>query len=1151
MASAAHKDIIREIKNSRNRFLAIMVLSALAVAFLCGLKVTAPDMKGTGDDYLDDRRLMDIQVMSTLGITEKDVEALASREEIDYAVGAYVMDAWAGDSVAKVYSITEEVNKLILMEGRLPVVSRECVVDEKILAKLDLSIGDTLPIVPSEDNRDSLIYDDFRIVGTVRSPYYISVERGSSSIGSGSVQGYVYLKENAFNMDCYTIAYLKAKGAEELTAFTDEYDDYIEAVIDALEPMGEERAQLRHDEIIDEAMEKIAEAEQELADAEKEVADKIAEAEQELADARKKLDNGWYEYRKGKKDFEEAHDKLVEGQIELSEGYQELLEGQKEYDDGLAEYEKSFAEYEANKKTLDELYAALSASQSQLDAVTGPLNLGGSFTESEASSAISSAKSAAAEGIAQCETAITAAKSGIYACDAKIEELSGKPDSSGIRAAIAAEETKKQEYENNIGALTAQISQLEAQIQSLDQIDAAQLSKDNAALQAGWKEYNDGKALFDAGKEKLDAAKKKLDSGKKELEAGWREYYDGRQKLTEGWQEYYDGKEELPRAYRKLKDGETEYEDGLADLEKARIEAAEEVADAKDELADARREVADIEAGEWYILPRGYNPGYTGFGQDAERMANLATVFPVIFFIVAGLVCLTTMTRMVEEHRTEIGLMKALGYDRWTISAKYLSYGLLPSLAGGALGLVIGHTLFPVMIYISYQILYEMPDITLRFYPGLSALAVFAAVACTTLSTLWACLSTLEDFPANLMRPRAPKPGKRVLLERITPLWRSMSFKWKITTRNLFRYQKRFWMTVIGISGCTALVMAGIGLRESLTTSMRVQYDELFNYDVQITFAEGLLGDERAEIEEYLGVSEEVKDYAYIYASGVTAQSDAYSTSAYIEVFDPEEIEKFVLIRDYGTDEKLALPEHGVLMDKKLSELLDIGVGDSFIIDSDGLHTAVVAGIYENYVGHFIYLSPGGYEEIFREAPEANGMMLNLADGSRETCERVTTKLLAFNGVSAAVRAADTQDIYLKSMERVDFVVVVVILCAAALAIVVLYNLSNINMTERMRELATIKVLGFYDGEVSAYVYRENIVLTIVGIALGCVMGKYLHGWMIRSVEIDLMMFGREVTAGCYLLSAGLTALFAVIVNIIAHEQMKKIDMVESLKSAE
>ena len=1111
MKSAAYKDIVREIKNSRNRFLAIMVLSALAVAFLCGLKVTAPDMKGTGDDYLDKQRLMDIQVMSTLGITDADIEELGAREEIDYALGAYVMDAWAGDAVAKVYSITEDVNRLVLIEGHMPVVSRECAADAHLMEKLGLSIGDYLPILPSEDNEDSLIYEDFRIVGIVRSPYYVSVERGSASIGSGSVQGYVYLKEKAFKMDCYTIAYLGVKGAQSLTAFTDEYDDRIEEVIDGLEPLGEMRAQLRYDEIIDEAIKEIADAEQELAGAEQEVAEEIAEAEQELADARKELDDGWYEYRKGKKELEEAYPDLVEGEEELWDGYYELMDGEEEYADGLKQYEEGRAQFEAE---YDKQLAAMEQGKAQIDA---------EFKKIEDYYAD---KAGIEKQIEDCKAEIDwldSLQEGDEGYDTKTE-------------AIVAAQGEKAALEQYLSALVANEATIEAGRVQLEETLAA---------------YNAGKAQLDAAKAEMDKAKAQLDDARRELNKGWREYYEGKQELEDGWDEYFEGMEELPKARKKLNDGEKEYEEGLLDLEEAKIEAAEEIADAKDKLADARREVAEIEECEWHILPRGYNPGYTGFGQDAERMANLATVFPVIFFLVAGLVCLTTMTRMVEEHRTEIGLMKALGYGRWTISAKYLSYGLLPSLAGGLVGLVIGHTLFPAMIYISYQIMYEMPNITLRVYPGLSIMSVLAAVACTTVSTLWACLSTLEDSPANLMRPRAPKPGKRVLLERIVPLWKRMSFNWKITSRNLFRYQKRFWMTVIGIGGCTALVIAGVGLRDSLTMSMRVQYDELFNYDAQITYAEGLLDEERQQVMDHISASDEISEYAEIHAASVTAKSDTYSINAYLEVFDAEDIAKFVRLRDYDTKAELKLTEAGVLIDIKLSELLGLSVGDSFIIDSDGMHEAVVAGIYENYVGHFIYLTPGAYEEIFAEAPEVNGIMLNLEDDSREACERVTTELLALNGVSAATRAADTQDTYIKSMERVDFVVVVIILCAAALAIVVLYNLSNINMMERMRELATIKVLGFYDGEVSAYVYRENIVLTIVGIALGCLMGKYLHGWMIRSVEIDVMMFGREVTAGCYVISAGLTALFSVIVNVMAHRQMKGINMVESLKSAE
>ncbi|MBQ4610865.1 MAG: hypothetical protein IJB30_03930, partial [Clostridia bacterium] len=499
MASAAKKDIIREIKNSKNRFLAIMVLSALAVAFLCGLKVTAPDMKGTGDDYLDGQRLMDIQVMSSLGITDEDIAELGGREEIDYAVGAYVMDAWAGDAVAKVYSITDEVNRLVLMEGRMPVVGRECVADEKFLAKIGLTIGDTLPIIPSEDNEDSLIYDDFRIVGTVRSPYYLSVERGSASIGSGSVQGYVYLKETAFNTDCYTIAYLRVKGAEGLTAFTDEYDDYIEDVVDGLEPMGEVRAQLRYDEIIDEAMEEIADAQQELADAEKEVAEEIAEAEQELADARKELDDGWYEYRKGKKELEEAYPDLVEGEEELWDGYYELMDGEEEYADGLKQYEEGRAQFE---EEYNKNLALLEQSKTQIDA-----------------------------GFKQIEdyyAGMTALEQGIARCNSNIDDL----------RQIPPEDEGYAEAQQQIAALEAERDGMQAQLDSLKTNEGA-MEEARTSLNEALVQYEQGRAQLDAAKAEMDKAKAELDEARKELNKGWREYREGRQELEDGWNEYY------------------------------------------------------------------------------------------------------------------------------------------------------------------------------------------------------------------------------------------------------------------------------------------------------------------------------------------------------------------------------------------------------------------------------------------------------------------------------------------------------------------------------------------------------------------------------------------------------------------------------------
>ncbi|MGM9661764.1 MAG: FtsX-like permease family protein [Oscillospiraceae bacterium] len=1159
MVSAIRKDFIREIKNSRNRFLSIMVLSALAVAFLSGLKATAPDMKGTGDAYLDEQHLLDIQVISTLGLTEEDVGALAAREEVSLARGAYVLDAWSGDLVSKVYSITEGVNELTVLEGRLPERADECVVDQRLLEETGLALGDSLSIVPGDDYKDCLRYEAFTIVGTVRSPYYISVERGSGSIGSGSVRTYVYLPESAFDMDYYTAAYLLVEGAEEMTAFYEEYDDYIEDVIDALEPLGKERAQLRHDEIISEAEEKITDAERELADAKAEAETELADAARELADARQELDDGWREYYDGKQKLEESYPELLAAEEELADAEKTLTEGEEEYEKGLAEYEQGLKEYQDGEAELSAAYDQLSQGQAQLDQSLAGLGLGSDFTQAEAEAAISGAKAQLAAGIAAYDAGIAAAEAVIRTCDRTISNCdailaSANPDSTLYKVtALAREQAQKQRDQAAASKAEAEAGKagLEAQQQALAGVSGADLYAAKLELQQGWAEYNAGVRELQAAKKQLDEAAQELSDARQELDEGWAEYNDGKQQLADGWAEYNDGMAKLPEAYEKLADGEKEYNRGYRDYAAGKREAEEKIADAEKELADARRKVADIENGEWFILSRSYDPGYTGFGQDADRMANLATVFPIIFFLVAALVCLTTMTRMVEEQRTQIGLMKALGYSRWAISRKYLSYGLLPSLAGSVLGLVVGHLLFPTMIYVAYQIMYEMPNLQLRFYPTISLWATLAAVACTTLSTLVACLATLGDSPANLMRPRAPKPGKRVLLERITPVWRRMSFNWKITTRNLLRYQKRFWMTVVGIGGCTALIIAGFGLRGSLMVTMERQFGELLLYDSQVTLASGLLESERTELYEYLEVSGWVEDYVELYAANVTAESEAYSTNSYLQVMEAGEIGAFVVTRDCESKEPLTLPDDGVLIDQKLSELLDLEVGDSFVVSGDGRHEVTVAGIYENYVAHFIYMTPAYYEKVFGTAAKENSLLLDLAEGSEEDYENVMTELLALHGVSSASRTSETRETYLSSMERVDFVVVVIILCAAALAIVVLYNLSNINITERVRELATIKVLGFFDPEVTAYVTRENVVLTLAGILFGCAMGKYLHIYLVHSVEIDLMMFGRELGASSYLWAALLTTLFATAVNLIAHGKMKKIDMVESLKSAE
>ena len=1219
MKNAMQKDFWREIQHTRSRFFSIMILVALSVAFLSGLKATAPDMKRTGDDYLDSLHLADIQVLSTLGLTDDDITAIRAQDKVEDAEGEYVIDAFASsdslDAVVKVLSLTGRgINEVLLRDGRMPERADECVVEENMLSLMNIAIGDRITLTPGDDLSDALAQDTYTVVGTVRSPVYFAVERGTSTLGSGTVKAYLYLPREAFTLDYYTAAYVRVSGAAEMTAFYSDYDDYIDAVIDELEPFGDARAQLRHDELVDEATEKLDDAQKELDDAKADADKELGDARKELADARRKLDDGWKEYDDGKQELADSRVKLDDAKAELEDGEQEYADGVKKYDQAVRDYEKGqkdyadgVKDYEKGAQQLadgaDELEAGkekLDEGQKQLDAlgntvagalqndpnyagVTGgtiidELGRGDENTAAATDAALDKMRAQLEGGIAQAQQGLAQIDAGIEECDKGLAGIDAAlaalgEDQSEQTAALRAKlerqradtAAQRSALVQQRGKVSAQLSELQSQLAALSTVSSGSIAANKQQLDQGRADYESGKQQLSAGyrdlrdgKKELDKAKKELDEAPQKIADAKQELADARKELDDGWKEYYDGEEkyadgekELADAYRELTDGEKDYREGLREYEDGKAEADEKIADAEEKIADARRKVADIESCEWYLFSRSYNPGYTGYGQDAERMANLASVFPVIFFLVAALVCLTTMTRMVEEQRVQIGSLKAMGYSGLAISRKYLLYGLLPSLTGGMFGLVIGYILFPKMIFTAYQIMYQMPNIELRAYGGISAYSLLAAVACTTIATLWACLATLRETPASLMRPRTPKAGKRVFLEYIKPLWRKMSFTHKVTARNLFRYQKRFWMTVIGIGGCTALIIAGFGMRSSLLFTMSRQYDELFHYSAQVTLADNALPEERAAVEDFLAGDSRIVNYIPCAASSATVVTPSYSTTAYVEVMASDEIGKVVDLFDYKSGDPITMGDEGVYIDQKLSELLKVSVGDTFFLDGDVRGDVTVAGIYEHYTGHFIYMTPGYYENALHADGEPNAYLLNFTSDDTDTCNAIFEKLLDMSGVATTSRMRDTQDTYTHSMERVDFVVVIIILAAAALAMVVLFNLSNINITERQRELATIKLLGFYDKEVSAYVYRENIVLTVFGILMGCFMGHWLHIYLVRSTEIDLMMFGRQTAPSAYVYAAILTMLFSVLVNVLAHFKMKKIDMVESLKSAE
>lgn len=1194
-------DAIREIRGTMNRFLSILVLAALAVAFLSGLRTAAPDMQYTADNYYDRTHLMDGYVLSTLGLTDEDLDALAQAEGIEAVEGCRDLDAVAIDRIVNVRSLPEKLNLLEIKEGRLPQAADECVTENLLLVKLGLQVGDTLEFTLEEDSEGDLARTAYTIVGTVNSPLYVGLDRGTSSLGSGSVDAFVYVPGENFTFEHYTCAYFTGEGLAALNSYGDEYEDKIDALVDSLDTLAEERSQARYDSLIGDAQAELDDARKEFEDAKADAEKELADAWQELQDARQELDDGWADYRDGEDTLEretaDAQKKLDDALAELRQGEADLADGRLEYENGLAEYEDGkkkyedgLAEYEDGKKKYENALkkfedgkkkyedgrqeyedglaqykrglAKYQSGQSELSAGWAQYNQGKAQLEKQAADAEAAARAKMAELTRQL-AANEITKAEFDAAVAQMEE-EAKAGQAQLEAARAQLDAAKRELDAGEAALDDAGQELGAAQAELDEAKA-ELDSAKAELDQGQKELDDAKAELDEAGQELADAKAELDDAKKELDDALAELKQAEIDLQDGWDEYNkgvrelrdarrDGRQELDDALAELNDGEKEYADGLVEYEDGKKEADEEIADAQKKLDDAQDELDDVEECEWYVLSRFTNAGIVGYSQDSDRVSNLANVFPVIFFLVAALACLTTMTRMVEEQRTQIGSLKAMGFSRLAISKKYIGYAFSASLVGGILGLALGCTLIPLVIANAFNIMYAIPALEFKPQLGLYFGAVLAAVACTTGAALWACLSTLMATPANLMRPRAPKAGKRVFLEYIRPLWRRLTFTWKVTMRNLFRYQRRFWMTVIGIGGCTALIVTGFGLHESIFSILDQQFDHVFLYDATLGLDKHAGEDKLAEVERYLDGSPWVEDYLLTSSTALEASSDGPAQNVYLfAVDDQERFNQFIRLGHRLDDEPVVLPEDGVVITEKLSELLEVPVGGTIILDDDGRRVeARVDDIAENYVSHYVYLSDACYRTLFGEEAERNEMLLRYADGAGEAeSDTVSADLMAMNGVDSYSYIATLRDNFTDSMEAIDYAVVIIITAAAALAFVVLYNLTNINITERVRELATLKVLGFFDREVTAYVYRENLFLTLFGIVLGLVMGRFLHAWMVLTVEVEMVMFGRTAPPYAYWLAAGLTVVFSIAVNIAAHYKLKKVDMVESLKTVE
>jgi len=1110
---ATRKDFYMEIRKSRGRFLSILFIVTLGVAFFSGIRASEPDMRLTGDAYFDEAELMDIKAICTYGVTEDDVEAMEAEEGVACAEGAYSADflysTKNAQQVLHVMSLQEKMNQVTVSKGRMPESAGECLADDNS----SFAVGDQIRLESGtkDEVTDTLKTDTLEVVGLGNSPCYLSYGRGSSTVGDGSIRAFLMVPEDTFDMEVYSEVYMQVTGAKELLAFTDAYDGRVEEVLKRIEALADDRAVVRKDSLKDEANEKLEEAREELEDGRKEAkkkldnaAKEIADAEKKLADARKQIEDGRAQIADAKATLSSKQKELDAARVQYQDGVAQLNDGKAAYEEGLLQYEEARAEADVQLQTGRQLLDGLQAQ-------------------------------------------INADEERYYALLAQIEDLRAQADVSEDGLGDTGESAGEPDTgpDQQIAALEAQAQAVAARLEGERQaytlgqagIEVVRREMDNAQA-----ELTAAKSQIDAAEAELAAAPAKLSSGQAQINSGWNELRSQEQKLV-------DGEAEIVSNEAKLVDAKKEYEEG-------KTEAEAEIADGEKKIAEAEADIEDIEPPKWYVYDRSTLIEYSGFGENAQRLGAIGRVFPVLFFLVAALISLTSMTRMVEEQRTSIGTMKALGYSKGTIASKYIGYALLATAGGSVIGVLIGEKILPYIIVYAYGILYQhLPKILVPYDWGYAAMASGAAVFCTLFATVMACYKELEAQPAVLMRPPAPKNGRRVFLERIGVVWRHLNFTWKSTIRNLMRYKKRFFMTIFGIGGCMALMLVGFGLKDSCYEIAKLQFAEIQFYDGSIYLEEDITEEQQDELEAALKSEEQISRYMKANMQNITLVNGKKECAAYECVFGSvEDIPWFVDFHDRRSKERYELTDDGGIISEKTAKLLDVKQGDTIEIKDEekGNKQVKVTQICENYMGHYIYFTPACYEEVYGEEPEYNSILFEVEDSDvNADLEKIGRNLLKQDGALSVSYTHDIEKQLDDMLRSLNLVIVVLIISAGMLAFVVLYNLNTVNIAERKRELATLKVLGFYNMEVAEYVYRENILLTFLGAVVGAVLGRFLHLFIIETVEVDSAMFGRNINMPSYIYSLILTVTFSMLINGVMYFKLKKIDMVESLKSIE
>ena len=1134
--TALLKSSIREIKQSPARFLSILGIIFLGVAFFVGIGATGPDMIKSADHYYGKTKLADMSIYSSLGFSAEDKAVLLEEENIQTVNLQYLLDLPLSqkNTVFRFLSLTgkDELNQLHVVEGQLPKATNEILLDSNLSDAKDYQIGDTFEILAKDDPENQLKEHEFKIVGFAQSPEFIdNSKRGNTNVGNGSISAFAYLLPEAFQMDAYSRMLISFDDLRTEVAYSQNYVDLMNKNKAQVTSLLAPRKQGRLDEIREKALKELNDNQREIDEANAQ----IEEGAKQLNDALKTLEAGKKELEAGQQTFDSE---MANAEAQIRYQRDQLVSAQ-------AELDQQLATLESQQQALNQQSKELTAAEEQLEPLLAQkATLEASLAQLEGVQQQYGELVVLLDGFAEVPeeaqpSAIEAIKSTASALSA---QLSASPELSGAFGTFAAEVTVENiaETQTVIRSAGDLIEQQRLEVQQSLTTLATQQQELVAARQA-----------LVAGQAQIDAGRDALAQGQAEIDRGFEQLNQGEQTLAEQRQQ---GQSELDAARQEFETGQEAYEKEAQAFQKLQDETLPDLKAAQRTIDQEREKLDELEPATFTLLLRDDNPGYLEYEENANRISSIATVFPTIFFLIAALVSLTTMGRMIEEKRTEIGTYKALGYKNSEVSLKFIIYSLTAGLTGTLLGLLVGFYLFPTIIINAYGQLYNMTEFPTPWYLSYSLIGLAVGLFCTVGISMIVLRVDLMSSPATLLRPKAPKAGKTILLERIQPLWRRLNFNQKVTMRNLFRYKSRMFMTVFGIAGCTAMILTGFGLKNSISDIVPIQFNEVWRYQGIVTF------DEEAStqaIEEYQAA---VSQLDLLSATlGMTSENltvaQTGKASQEVTVYVPEnpaELSDFVSFTERKTGEVYALGDNGVIINEKLAKLFQLAIGDTIELKNgdNEIFEVTISGITENYVGHFAYFSPTYYEEIFGEIPTYNSELLLFSEAlTKEQENQIANDLMKQDRVLNVTFLSDSSTALDDTTEILNIVVWLLIISAGLLAFIVLYNLNNINISERIRELSTIKVLGFYNKEVTMYIYRENIFLTLFGIIAGLFLGQILHGYVLATVELDMLMFSPEIHLLSYLYSSLITLFFTIIVGFVMYQKLKHVDMIEALKS--